>query len=287
MLPPIFISNKPHSLLYIFPIDIPQRNTYTGLTFILTTAGKAIVEIDKSPYTLQPGILLTLLPSHLLNTIRYSADFQCLTFAFMFDAMTDFPYMLQSYISEAMERNPSIQLTGEELNKLEDWHKTISRHYQLTTHPSYQEILRSFIFIFTTEVSAIYSSIPIKASATHNEELTDGFFRLLHEHFRTNRETAFYAGRLCISPKHLSKIIRQVTGHVPSYWITDFTVREAKMLLKSTTLTITQLSEKLNFPNSSFFARYFKRYVQMAPQEYRFKSENQFPETQNTTDFNL
>lgn len=264
--------------MHIFPTDIPQRNTYTGLTFILTIEGEAIVEIDQSPYTLQPGILLTLLPSHLLNTIQYSENFQCLTFAFMFDAMTDFPYMLQSYISEAMERNPSIQLTGEELNKLEDWHKIITRHYQLTTHPSYREILRSLIFIFTAEVSAIYSGRPIKASATHIEELTDGFFRLLHEHFRTQRETAFYASRLCISPKYLSRIIRQITGHVPSYWIADFTVREAKMLLKSTTLSITQLSEKLNFPNSSFFARYFKRYAQMAPQEYRFCQENQSPE---------
>lgn len=179
--------------------------------------------------------------------------------------------MIQSCISEKMERTPTIHLTTDELKRLTGLYETIAAYYRLATHPSYAEILRSLLFVFTAEVSAIYTAKPVKVYTTHGEELTDGFFRLLHEHFRTNRETSFYAGRLCISSKHLSRMIRQMTGQVPSYWIADFTVRETKMLLKSTTLTVTQLSEQFNFPNSSFFARYFRRHTGMAPQEYRQK----------------
>ena len=269
MIPSVFISTTPDALLKLFPKDIPQKNTFTGLVFILTTEGEAIVKIDDCPYLLQSGTLLTLLPSHLLSTTIQGDDHRCLTLAFLFDEMADYPYMVQSHISEQMERTMVIRLTSEEMGRLENRHKDLAGHYNRLTHPAYQEILRSLIFIFTAEVCAVYSENPMKVSITHYEELVDGFFRLLHENYRTDRNIAFYADRLCLSTKYLSKVVCRVTGHAPSFWFADFTVREAKTLLKSTTLTVTQISEELNFPNSSFFARYFKRVAGVSPQEYR------------------
>lgn len=265
----LFLSTQPEALLRFFPMDAPCRGNLTGPLFLLTTAGEATVEIDGRPYTLCNSTLLTLLPYHLLYTLDFTPDFRCLTLAFTFDFMADFPYMLQSCISEQIEMTPFVQLISPEYARLASLYQSITCHYQLTTHPSYQEILRSQLYIFTAEVSAIYSNKPIKSSATRNEEITGGFFRLLHEHFRTNRDAAFYADRLCISTKHLSKVIQQITSHLPTYWIAHFTVREAMSLLKATTLTVTQLSEELNFPNSSFFARYFKRYAGVSPQAFR------------------
>lgn len=271
MILPISISSEINMLLHFFPEDIPQRNTFNGLLFVLPSAGKTMVEVDSRPYILEPGTLLTVLPSHLLHTISCDKNAQCLTLAFTFDSIADFPYMLQSGISERMTCTPYIKLNAEEFDRLGNWYRSIDEHYRHHAHPSYLEILRALLFIFTAEISAIYSNKPIKASASHYEELAEGFFRLLHSYFRTHRETAFYAEKLCISTKYLSKVIALVTGHVPSYWIMDFTIREAKTLLKSTTLTITQLSEKLNFPNSSFFARYFKRHTGLSPQKYRLQ----------------
>lgn len=266
---PFFISNQPDALLHFLPMNTPLRGEWMGPVFILTTAGRATVEVDGRPYLLSPGTLLSLLPSHLHHTVTYENDFRCLTLAFQFDAMADFPYMLQSPIAEKIGHTPFILLSAEEQERLEDWHRVITRQYTLTDHPSYPEIVRSLIFVFTSEVGAAYIHNPMKTTATHREELTNHFFSLLHKSFFTHRDTAFYADQLCITTKHLSRVIQQVTGHTPSYWIADFTVREAKTRLKSTTLTITELSEKLNFPNSSFFARYFKRHTGVSPQEYR------------------
>lgn len=269
MMPPIYISSAPDALTSFFSTHIPERNRFAGLIFILTTAGKAVVEIDGRTTVLQNGVLLTLLPSHLSLITERDREFQCLTLIFTFDSMADFPYMLQANISEKMEQTPCVSLNTGEQKKLESWHQAIRSHESQKEHPSYREILRSLLFIFTAEVCAIYSAKPVKTSATHGEELTDHFFRILHKHFRENRNVAFYASQLCITPKHLSKIISRQTGHIPSYWIANFTVGEAKMLLKSTNRTITQLSEELNFPNSSFFARYFKRHAGTSPLEYR------------------
>lgn len=264
-----YVSQQSDALRHFLPADAPQRNMLNGLLFILTTSGQAMIEVDGRSCTLQSGALLTLLPHHLLHTVSQSADYQCLTIAFSFDAMADFPYLLPSLITEKIERNSLLILSTEEKEHLINMHAAIMRHYALVNHPSYHEILRSFIFIYTAEVSAIYAHHPMKATATHREELTENFFRLLHEFFSTHREVAFYADHLCITPKYLARVVQQVTGHTPAYWITDFTVREIKTLLKSTTMTITELSEQMNFPNSSFFARYFRRYTGVSPQEYR------------------
>lgn len=264
-----YISNQPDALMRLLPVDAPQRNNLKGLIFILTTSGQATVKVDGCLYTLLPGSLLTLLPSHLLHTISSSEDFLCLTLAFSFDAMADFPYLLPVLVTEKMQKTPFIILSAEEKELLIDSHAAMLRHYVQLNHPSYNEILRSLIYVFTAEVSAIYINYPMRATATHQEELTENFFRLLHESFSTHRDVAFYSGRLCITPKYLARVIRQVTGHTPAYWIIDFTIREAKTLLKSTTLTVTELSERMNFPNSSFFARYFRRHAGVSPQEYR------------------
>ena len=43
---------------------------------------------------------------------------------------------------------------------------------------------------------------------------------------------------------------------------------EVKALLKSTNMTIQQISDELNFPSQSFFGKYFKLVVGMSPKEY-------------------
>lgn len=58
-------------------------------------------------------------------------------------------------------------------------------------------------------------------------------------------------------------------------WIDDYVILEAKALLRSTNLTIQQISYELNFPSQSFFGKYFKRLTGMSPKEYK---ENRYTE---------
>ena len=51
--------------------------------------------------------------------------------------------------------------------------------------------------------------------------------------------------------------------------IADMVIMDAKSQLKSTDLTIQEIAYSLNFPNVSFFGKYFKRYVGISPQKFR------------------
>ena len=100
-------------------------------------------------------------------------------------------------------------------------------------------------------------------------ELHNDFLKLLHKHYKKEREMAFYADKLCVTPKYLSQVIKDVTGHSALKYIEDYVISESKALLSSTNMTIQQISEDLNFPSQSVFGKYFKRIAGVSPKEYR------------------
>lgn len=98
------------------------------------------------------------------------------------------------------------------------------------------------------------------------------FERLLHllaENFREQRSVEFYADKMNISSKHLSRVIRSFTGKSVHQWIDDFVALEIKNLLRYSDMSIQQISYALNFPNPSFMGQYFKRITGMTPGEYK------------------
>ena len=100
-------------------------------------------------------------------------------------------------------------------------------------------------------------------------DLTGSFLRLVEEKFREHRSLEWYAGELCKSPKYLSRIIRQETGKTASAWIDDKVCDEAKALLMSSSLTISQISDHLGFSSQSYFGKFFKRMTGASPVQFR------------------
>lgn len=81
-----------------------------------------------------------------------------------------------------------------------------------------------------------------------------------------------YANELCISPKYLSTICRDISGKSPIKWINDYVVEDIVVYLISTDLTAKEISIELGFPNASFFGKYVKEHLGVTPYEYRKKT---------------
>ena len=104
---------------------------------------------------------------------------------------------------------------------------------------------------------------------TNADLLTKQFLELVKENFRKERQLKFYADELCITPRYLSRVVKESSGSSAADWIERYVVLEARALLKSTNMNIQQISDSLNFPSQTFFGKYFKRRVGMSPKEYR------------------
>lgn len=107
------------------------------------------------------------------------------------------------------------------------------------------------------------------ASETRLKLLFEHFMSLVSEYHTRERGLAFYAGRLGLTPKYLSKLIRQVSGRSAPDWIDSFVILEAKNLLKYSDESVKEIVYKLNFPNPSVFYKFFKSHTGMTPSDYR------------------
>ena len=141
-----------------------------------------------------------------------------------------------------------------------------------------KEKLLNLVSVFYIEILNAYAkSSPVaknlckSSSFSRKNKICKDFFILVNQHLREERNLKFYADKLCISPKHLSLLIKETTGLSANRLITDAVIHEAKRLLQGSGNSVKEISYLLNFPNQSFFGKYFKREVGLSPSNYQNK----------------
>ena len=164
--------------------------------------------------------------------------------------------------------NPVIDLRGEE-DALTTFYMMLKNLIRNSQSPWRLEAARHL----TLALFYAYSGGKHGAAPTSNKERKDEiythFIELLQKHYKQEREIGFYADKLCISPKYLSRMVKEASGRLATEWIEDYVITESKALLSSTSLSIQQISNTLNFPSQSLFGKYFKRITGVTPRNYR------------------
>lgn len=94
------------------------------------------------------------------------------------------------------------------------------------------------------------------------------FIELVHLNYIKQRSINFYADKLCLTPKYLSTVVKNCSGKTSYEWINERVIERAQILLKTTNMSVQQISDELNFSNQSFFGKYFKRHVGKSPKGY-------------------
>ena len=100
-------------------------------------------------------------------------------------------------------------------------------------------------------------------------ELFNHFMMLMERDFKLSRDVNYYASQMNITPKYLTNIVRQVTGHTPKTIIDQYVILQIKMQLKRTSQSVKEMSWEYHFTDASFFCRYFKKHTGQTPQQVR------------------
>lgn len=126
---------------------------------------------------------------------------------------------------------------------------------------------------------ALGSSLTRRANEARSSEETvissrskviyDQFIRLVNDYHSEYRNVDFYAKKLNLTPKYLSKVIKQVSGRSAPEWVDAFVILEAKNMLRNSDMSVKQIMYNLNFDNHSVFYKYFRSHTGMTPTEYR------------------
>lgn len=121
----------------------------------------------------------------------------------------------------------------------------------------------------TQEILGDHLKLIARIAAEKGEMYKDSVRSLVSENYSQHRQMTFYADRLCLSPKYLSKLVKEVSGKSTPEWIESHVMLEAKHLLKYSHMSIKEVVYRLHFPNQTAFYKYFKAHTGMTPTDYR------------------
>ena len=166
-------------------------------------------------------------------------------------------------------RQPVVNLSQEESARLSSLIR-MAGDYLVSGNPMRQEMLKSLYAIFLMDLSSILSEQTKRGGfGKRTEELFMNFMDLLPKHFVREHGIEFYADALNVTPTYLSRAVRQVSGRTVVEYINRLLLMEAIWLLESTSLSIDEIAEKINYADSTTFGRFFFRMKGVTPREYR------------------
>lgn len=239
---------------------------------LLCRQGEAVIEINSEEYQLVPNTHSLLLPGTIIGSAHASDDFQAFYILFSQELFREITNRLDPSFFRFLEVTPTFNSSEERLLPIKQMQTLIEGLYYDKENCFRSQILRNNLqsilwHIYDKTRRFFLESHP--EGISRQEELFKQFIQLVHRHCTLQREVAFYAKQLCIGSRYLSTIVQQVTGTNAKSIIDKHVILEIKALLKSTTLSAQEISNRLHFPDQSFFARYFKKHTGMSPLQYR------------------
>ena len=238
---------------------------------IICIRGTINGSINLKQYYIKAPCLFIILSDQILQYENFSEDFSGL-FIVMSKRFTDDLFMnIQERfpLKHSVIDNPFTPLNYDELESMTGYYNMLKKAVRMKDNPHRMEIVKNLTRAFFYGSAYQYHKIPSAEIKSKNEILLEKFLSFVQTNYKEHRGLEFYADKLFLTPKYLSKVIKETSGNSANEWIDNFVILEARALLKSTNMTIQQIGDELNFPSQSFFGKYFKRHVGVSPKEYR------------------
>lgn len=238
---------------------------------LLCLEGECEIEVNFRTHAVRSHDLLLCFPRSIVQVKSKSPDFQgsMMAVSTSFTRKLNIPSVASFYLF--IRDNPCVSLDDGELASLQELFGLLVEKSR-SEHPYRSEIASHLMMMICYEIAGVYQRYrPDERRAyTRQDSMLEQFLSLVVSDYHVSREVAYYADKMCITPKYLSLVVKRASGKSAAAWINDTVILNAKSLLKGTQLTIQQIADRLNFPNPSFFGQYFRRHTGLTPKAYRY-----------------
>lgn len=236
---------------------------------IYVRKGSAKVNVNLMSYDIKAPAIVNVRAGEIMQPTEMSPDFQA-SFVVLSKTFVEDIFMHINDLQNlsAIARNPVTAIPQDIATKFDNLYDSLHLVTSDTQNPHLLKVLEHCLISFYYRYAYRLFDL-IKPGMDASYRLCDRFLDLAQKNFKDYRFLEFYSDRLGVTTKHLSRTVRQQTGYSAAAWIDRFVILESKVLLKSSNLTIQQISDSLHFPTQSFFGKYFKKHVGMSPKAYR------------------
>lgn len=236
--------------------------------------GKMVIETNQKNLAISAGECAILLPGSFFKYISYSPDLKAIFIAIA-PGFADYTkgVKLGVQIGERLNSNPKVTMSPFLMDEINGLYHMLKRKLYNSEFRYKEAVARNVISILGANIAnEIQKELETETEEQPNNRKTEIFHQFIssvHKNYTKERSVAFYADKLCVTPKYLSSVIHEVSGKYATEWINNFVILECMALLRTNGISVKDVCNKMNFPNQSFFAKYFKQHTGKTPKEYK------------------
>lgn len=238
--------------------------------WVLCLQGETDADINLNSYRVRRGDMVTILPGDIVGFYNYSDDISLsiLGCAGYFFEGVNVSHSIMDYRQRIIDM-PVLALGEEQAGLFGELFHVLKK-----TFPAQKEIEHEIppclLVAMLSRLNTFYMEQKQACSQlSGSENLYKRFARMVMEHFTTQRSPSFYAAQLGVTHQHLNRTTNKIKGKSATDAIAEVVILDAMSRLKSSSLSIRQISESLGFSEPVVFSNYFKRYMGMTPVQYR------------------
>lgn len=253
----------------------PFLMNYVGL--IVCEKGYFCFDVDKKKFTARAGETVFLSEGNNFSIGELSDDLRVSILFYHIDPISEIlgSSIVAMYLYTTLTPEPCYVWTSGEESDLARYIALLGRHRKSAQNPFDNHECKLLLLALTYRLCSIYSRriIEEKNVAGHKIDTFIKLIRLIEKYYMQERGVAFYADKLCLSPKYLSALSKSVCGYTVQELVFRAIIRKSIFWLKNTNKSVQEISDDLNFPNASFFGTFFKKQTGLAPSYYRISAE--------------
>lgn len=244
---------------------------------ILCTEGECVVNIREKEHQITSGDLFLAIPTMYRITMchnhKFSAKGLFLCTSYLNQYML--PVLCSISLFTHIMQHPIYKMGAEQYIQVSSimqnihWMACNSEHSRFNDE-AIRNGVAMLLYIIGDYLQRIMSIQGTKNSMLNRrEEYCFRFIDLLIKCPKASLRINYYAEQLCLTTKYLSALILETTGKTAKNWIDDFVIFEARFLLHYSDMSIQQIAFELDFPNQSFFGKFFKKHTGYSPRNFR------------------
>jgi hypothetical protein len=258
---------------------LPERMIGARMRFgmaIYCRQGTALITVNGLQYRLKQGQRLSYQEGSLIEECLASSDADLVLMGLSWEIIqsTEVLNTLIWPIADYVRRSPIYTLSEEALSLTKIYHQQI---YKLCHSPNplfRDELLhihiQALLYAFIREVGEELRQAPPQ-DLTRASQQARLFFDLLAMRRGHLRSVSEVATLMNLTPKHLSRVIKEQTGETPIHFIHQYMMRAITQELRYSSKTAKEIACQQGFSSLAFFGKFVKQQTGLTPTEYRKK----------------
>lgn len=251
-------------------INKPHNHDFYLLLYI--NKGEGEHTIDFKTYSISPGSFFLMTPGQVHSwKMKDGTDGYIIFFIPSFYRMQAQESNLLTFpFFHSLNANPLINISKDQKTVIDFVVEQMVNEFIYSPKTDLR-ILRSYLEIILLKLSVGFPTAETKDVANTDSFKIRKLEQLIERHYVRMKRPSQYADLMNLSASYLNSICKKLLGKTLTTLISERLILESKRLFSYSDLNVSEVANRLNFKDTSYFIRFFRKHTQLTPEQFKDK----------------